>query len=307
VTAHVMTPEERIQGLGATDVVNVAGVGYGSPIETYREKRGEGSPMEPTWRMRMGQILEDAIADAYSESTGRRLARVSTVRHKVYPFLYAHPDRRVIGEPGLVEIKATERRSAYDDGPPPGVRVQCQWQLGLTGRQWCDVAVLSGTSGIDIHRVDRDQALIDALEAMAVDFWQNHVLAGVPPEVDGTDAYRRYLAERHPRELVAEVVATPEQQLLVDELRGATDAEKTAGAHKALVENRIRDSMGDAGRLIARNAVVSWLKEKPRVSWKDVAEVMARATRQDLAAFAAADTEGKEGPRVLRVKWQTDE
>lgn len=305
---HALSAEERVAGLGATDIAALVGVStYRTPIDVYQEKVGESAPVEQTWRMRMGQILEDAIADAYSESTGRKLAKVSTVYHKQYSFLFAHPDRRIVGEPGLVEIKATERRSSYDDGPPPAVRVQCQWQMALTDRLFCDVAVLSGTSGIDIHTVERDQDLIDALTEAAVAFWQEHVIPRVPPPVDGTDAYRRYLVSMHPREEVEELVATAEQVLLLDELKAAKAAKKAAEQHESLVENRIREAMGTAGRLLAPNAVVTYRVEEPRVSWKDVADVMARATRSDLAVYVAADKEGKEGPRVLRVKWKDPE
>ncbi len=301
----VLTAEQRTTGLGATDIAGIVGVStYRTPIQVYQEKVGDSEPVEQTWRMRMGQILEDAIADAYSESTGRRLAKMSTVHHKAHPFLFAHPDRRIVGEPGLVEIKATERRSSYDDGPPPAVRVQCQWQMALTDRLFCDVAVLSGTSGIDIHTIERDQELIDALTDAAVTFWQDHIVPHVPPPVDGTDAYRRYLIAMHPREQVEEVVATAEQVLLLDELKAATASVRTAEQHQSLVENRIREAMGTAGRLLAPNAVVTYHQEKPRCSWKGIAEVMARATRSDLATYVAADIEGKKSPRVMRVKWK---
>ena len=301
----VLTSEERTAGLGATDIAAIVGVStYRTPIDVYLEKTGEAEPQEQTWRMRMGQILEDAIADAYSESTGRKLARMSTVYHKSFPFLYVHPDRRIVGEPGLVEIKATDRRAAYSDGPPPAVRVQCQWQMALTDRLFVDVAVLSGTTGIDTYTVDRDQDLIDALEAAALEFWTQHVVKRIPPEIDGTDAYRRYLATRNPRESEVELIATPEQQLLLDELQQATAAVKAAESHKTLLENRILDQMGDAGRLVAPNAVVTYRVEAPRVSWKDVAEVMALDTSVSLDAYRAADLAGKTGKRTPRFHWK---
>lgn len=301
----VLTAEERLTGLGATDVAAIVGVSpYRTPIEVYLEKVGDAEPQEQTWRMRMGQILEDAIADAYSESTGRKLARVSTIRDREFPFLYTHPDRRIVGEPGLVEIKATDRRSAYSDGPPPAVRVQCQWQMSLTDRLFVDVAVLSGTTGIDTFTVERDQDLIEALRAAALDFWTRHVTKRVPPEIDGTDAYRRYLATRHRTTSEVELVATAEQVLLLDELRAAIEAVKSAEAHEQLLRNRITDQMGDAARLVAPNAVVTYRFESPRVSWKDVAEVMARATGSDLDAYRAADVEGKDRPRVPRFTWK---
>lgn len=305
--AKVLTAEERLNGLGGTDVAALVGVStFRSPIEVYREKRGEAAPQELTWRMRMGQLLEDAIADAYVEKTGRRLARMGVVFHPDYPFLYVHPDRRVIGEPGLVECKATEHRRDYDNGVPARVRVQANWQMALTGRLWVDVVVLGGTSDIDTIRVERDQELIDALVEAAVAFWKR-IQDGTPPDIDGSEAYRRYLTERHPRDTGEELVATPEQQLLLDELRAATAGVKAADEHRSLLENRLREVMGDATRLLSPNAVVTWRSEAPRTPWKNVAEALCERAGLDIEEEAQRAKEGLEGPRVMRISWKGNE
>jgi putative phage-type endonuclease len=284
MSVAILTAEERTQGLGGTDVAAIVGVSsYRTPIEVYLEKRGERPAQEQSWRMRMGQILEDAIADAYAESTGRQLVRIGVVRHKTYPFLYVHPDRRVVGEPGLVECKATSRASSYADGPPPAVRVQTNWQMALTDRLWVDVAVLSATDDIAIHRVDRDQGLIDALIEAAVAFWTDHVQTGIPPEVDGTDAYRRYLAARH-QPVEEERTATAEQVLLLDELRLAQRAEKDAAEHVALIKNRLAEQMGTATRLLAPQGNVTYRMQK-----------------------ASEYVVKREETRVLRVNWKKEE
>ena len=258
MSVAILTAEERKQGLGGTDVAAIVGVStYRSPIEVYLEKRGEAPAQEQTWRMRLGQIFEDAIAEAYAEKTGRKLARVGVVRHKAHPFLYVHPDRTIIGEPGLVECKKTDDPSQYAGGPPPRVKVQCQWQMGLTGRLWVDV-VRPVPGDIAIDRIERDQDLIDDLIEAAVDFWEQLILRGIPPDIDGTDAYRRFLQERFPREEVEERVATAEQVLLLDEWHRAAQAYKAAETHKKLVENRIAEAMGDAGRLLSPMAVASY-------------------------------------------------
>lgn len=302
---RVLTAEERLQGLGGTDVAALVGLStFRSPIEVYREKRGEAPPQEMTWRMRMGQLLEDAIVDAYVEQTDRRVARMGVVFHPDYPFLYVHPDRRIIGEPGLVEAKATEHRRDYEDGVPPRVRVQCNWQMALTGREFVDVVVLGGTSDIDTIRIERDQALIDALVDAAVEFWNHRVLAGVPPDIDGSEAYRRYLTQRHPRDTGEELVATPEQQLLLDELQVAGRAVKEADEHRSLLENRLREAMGAATRLLSPNAVVTWRTEGPRTPWKAVAEQLAERAGLDIEEEAQRAKEGLEGPRVLRINWK---
>jgi putative phage-type endonuclease len=302
----VLTAEQRREGLGATDVATIVGVSsYRAPIEVWAEKTGEGQPQPQSWRMRMGQLLEDGIAEAYTEQTGRKLVRIGVVYHRDYPFLYCHPDRRIVGEPGLVEIKATEHRRDYDNGVPPRVQVQCQFQMAITGRLFVDVAVLAGTtSGIDTIRIDRDQELIDALVTEAARFWNDYVLTGIRPPADGTEAYRRYLTSQHPKDSGDELVATPEQQLLLDELQRATRATREAESHRQLLENRLREAMGDATRLIAPSAVVTWRQENPRTPWKDVAEQIADKAGIDIEEAAQAAKAGLERPRVLRVSWK---
>jgi putative phage-type endonuclease len=301
----VLTAEERLAGLGATDVAAIVGVSkYATPIDVYLEKRGEQPPKEQTARMRMGQLLEDAIADAYSEQTGRRLARMGVVFHRDYPHLFVHPDRRIVGEPGLVEIKATMHAREYEHGVPAGVAVQCQWQMALTGRLFVDVVVLGGTHGIEEPiRVDRDQELIDALIDVANRFWHENVLAGVPPAVDGSDSYRRYLAERR-RETEVELVATAEVQLVLEELAQATVAQKRAEAHVELLKNRIREAMGDATRLVSPRAVVTWRTEAPRTPWKELCLALAAEFGIDIDQRAEALKATLEGQPVLRIAWR---
>lgn len=280
MSVRILTQEERRRGLGATDVASLVGVAqYRTPIDVYLEKTGQSPPQEQTWRMRLGQLFEDAIADAYAESTGRKLARTGVVVHKRYPYLYAHPDRKVIGEPGLVEIKKT--RWAFGEEPPVGYRVQAQFQMALTGRLWCDIASFSGDD-IDVHRVERDQELIDSLIEAAVAFWTDNVQAGVPPEVDGTDAYRRYLAALHePTE--EERTATSEQVLLLDELRDIQAQSKVLEESERLIKNRLAEQMGSASKLIAPQGSVTYRMTK-----------------------ASEYVVKREAARVLRVNWKKE-
>ncbi len=169
-----------------------------------------------------------------------------------------------------------------------------------------DVVVLGGTSDIDTIRVERDQELIDALVDAAVAFWKR-VQDGIAPDIDGSDAYRRYLTERHPRDTGEELVATPEQQLLLDELQAATSGVKVADEHRSLLENRLREAMGAATRLLSPNAVVTWRTEAPRTPWKNVAEALAERAGLDIEEEAQRAKEGLESPRVMRISWKGNE
>lgn len=299
----MLTTEERRKGLGATDVAAIVGVSpYRSPIEVYREKLGLEEPFEMSERMRWGQLLQDAVKQGYEEQTGRRLfERAAPLRHKTHRILYGHPDYYVYGEPGLLEVKtAVSRRGWDEDSAPAHVRVQCQWYLGLSGRAWCDIALLSSTSTLTVIRIAHDPELYEALVLAAVRFWRDHVETRVEPPPDASEAYRRHLAEKFPRSSDIQLIATPEQVLLIDELRAADAAEKAAKRHVDELENRIRAAMADAAELISPDGRITYRTEKPRVRWQEVAETIAVDTGAVVAEYAARDMEGRDGPRVLR-------
>lgn len=296
-----MNDRDRRTYLGGPSVAAIVGVSpYLAPIDVWRFSRGLDDGPEVTERMRLGTLLEQAISDAYCEQTGRKVRRIGYVGHKTHEFLGGHPDRMVVGEPGILEAKAAVTRRGYsEDEVPPHVRVQCQWYMGLTGRQWTDVVLLANLSILPV-RVDFDAELYQALEEAAVRFWIDHVLAGVEPPPDSTESYRRHLAEKFPHSTDVELIATPEQALLIEELHLADVAEKGAKRHVDELENRIRAAMGEAAVLISSDGRITYRTEKPRVRWQNVAEAIAADTGAAIADYAARDTEGRDGPRVLR-------
>lgn len=309
----VVPDRDRRTYLGGPAVAAIVGVSpYLAPIDVWRYARGLDDGPEVTERMRLGTLLEQAIADAYCEQTGRKVRRIGFVPHRMYPFLGGHPDRMVVGEPGILEAKAAVTRRGYtEDEVPPHVRVQCQWYMGLTGRLWTDVVLLANLSILPV-RVEHDPDLYAALEEAAVRFWTDHVETGIEPPPDGTEAYRKHLAEKFPRSAEVELIATPEQALLVEELRNAEAAEKAAKRHVDELENRIRAAMGEAAVLISPDGRITYRTEKPRVRWQEVAQAIAadwepfRASAL-IAEYAARDTEGRDGPRVLRKSFAKSE
>lgn len=308
-----MTEVDRRTYIGGTAIAALAGVSpYSSPISVWRYMTGRDDGPEVTERMRLGTLLEQAIADEYCAQTGRKVRRIGYVGHKSYPFLGGHPDRIIQGEPGLLEAKASASTRGYsDDDVPPHVRVQCQWYLGLTGRQWCDVVLLAHM-GLHPVRIDFDPDLYEALVELGLRFYRENVLRDVEPPPDGSEAYRRHLAEKFPRSSEVQLVATPEQALLVEELRTADAAEKAAKRHVDELENRIRAAMGEAAELISPDGRITYRTEKPRVRWQEVAEsIAADYAGLDAAAvvatFSAKDTEGRIGPRVLRKHFAKSE
>lgn len=253
---------DRSTYLGATDIAALVGVSqYKAPIDVYRFKV-EGAPDIAGDAARIGLLLEPIIVAEYEHQTGYTTRRQNEAVHPDYPFIRVHPDRIIVGQPGLMDAKASQYAHGYGepgtDDVPPAVRVQMAVLMGVTRRLWADVALFKGTGGLTVYRVHHDPELYGQLVAVAVDFWQHHILAKVPPPADGSEGYRKFLADRYPTDAGTEMVATPEVALLVEELDAAQAAEKAAKEHVGLVKNRLMDAMGEHSVLLASAGKVTW-------------------------------------------------
>lgn len=293
---------DRRAYLGATDIAAIVGVSpWAAPIDVYREKV-EGIESAVSAEMEWGLLLEPAICNGYTFQTGRRLFRRNEIVHPDYPFLRFHPDRLVYDEPGVFDGKATWQRGGGKYGEPgtdqvpPHVRVQMVIYCGATGRQWADVGLLRRPP-LAVYRVPADPVLYEWLIGEAVRFWQEHVMAEVPPPPDGTKGYSRYLAETYPQSEELELVATAEQQLVVDELRAAVIATKAAEQHEEALKNRLKKAMGTASVLLAPGARITYRNAAPTPRWKEIAGRIAGVAGVSAELYRALDVADRIGPR----------
>jgi putative phage-type endonuclease len=127
----------------------------GQPTETYKSAE-----------MQHGIDTEPEARAAYSARTGLLVEEVGFIRH---PKLEAgaSPDG-LVGEDGLIEIKCVQPATMLDlidsRQVPKEHRLQMQWQMAVTGRDWCDYVVyqpkLPEQLKLLIIRVPRDQPTI---------------------------------------------------------------------------------------------------------------------------------------------------
>lgn len=146
--------ERRRSYLGGTDVAAILEVHpFRTPRMVYLEKKGLVEPPVLNESMVHGQNLELYVMRLYRLETGRRLHRSRFFRHREFPFLGVNPDYEVRGERGLLECKTASQWAGEEFGDAPDAipnryRVQCLWQLALTGREWCDLGVLIGGAAV---------------------------------------------------------------------------------------------------------------------------------------------------------------
>lgn len=301
--------EERRTYLGGADLADIAGVGFGDPFSVYQDKLGIGEPRRTSRRMRMGQLLEAGGATAYAEVRSEGEGRTVEVRryrkrlpHPRYEFLGGNPDRWIVGEKGLVEVKTTMADDEYgepgSDEVPKRVQVQCQWYLRLTGKAFIDVALVRGTAGVEIYTLRPDQAFGEALEELGVDFWTNHVEKRVPPDVDGSSGAREWIRKQFPRPHYLPAIATDEQWLAIRDMAELDAQIKALEARKDELGVRLAAAIADRAGLVAvmdgKRVAAMLPMQAGRVSWKAVADELAKFTPPELYALAVGKHTGAE-------------
>ena len=157
--------ENRSTYLGGADIAAIAGVHpYKTALGVYLEKTGFKPAAEPTQAMVHGRNLKVYIARCYRRLTGRRVHRSRFYRDRDVPFFAVNPDYEVRGERPLrlVQCKTTgyfagQAFGDEADAVPDHYFVQCMWQVAITGRSVCDLAVLIGGQDLRIYSISRDE------------------------------------------------------------------------------------------------------------------------------------------------------
>ncbi|MGW4889644.1 YqaJ viral recombinase family nuclease [Streptomyces murinus] len=255
--------EAREKGVGGSDVAAILGMdGHGGALRVWLEKTGQ-APERHDARLeraaRRGHRLESLVAEFFAEESGLVvLDSPGTLQHVDHPHWIANPDRLTAAddgqardELGVLECKSRTWRSARNEGwhgdqAPDRPAIQAHWYLTVTGYQHAHVAGLIDDE-LEWWRLERDEELC-ALLADAVDrFWHDHVLAGLPPKPDGTDATTELLARLWNAREEATVEVDPVETMLLKQRRREL-REEIAGRADELgeVENRMRQLAGDA-------------------------------------------------------------
>lgn len=266
--------------LGGSDVAAVLGLSpWKTPLALYEEKRralaGEGEPDRDSVVKRRGKRWESVALEMLVEALGERDITASVLytntrsQIEADPWMRAEIDAELLVKPtGAVwnaEIKTVSPFNVKEWGDPETDEIpthyaaQVQWGLMVNNRNTCVVGALFGADVMKPYIVERDEAVIDWLRAGAIDFWQNHVLAGVPPKpMTVGDLDRLY-----PKARDAIVVADPAVTKLALRYRALEAEVKARTAEQEALEFEIRQFMGDAALLALTP------DGKPAFQWKD--------------------------------------
>jgi putative phage-type endonuclease len=266
--------EVRKNGIGGSDAASAVGLNpYMSPLELWLIKTGRDAnlprpdPNDTTSPTYWGALLEPIVAASYTKQTGNKVRRVNAVlRHPTIPFMLANVDREVVGDRNvqLLECKTSGEFGArfWRDGVPEYVQLQVQHQLAVTGKLAADVAVLLCGQKLEVHRIERDDALIARLIELEAAFWRL-VEADIPPPADGSDSADRALRCLYPG-AGGTVDFTGDRRLssvFADLVAVRADIEARQ-QFEAQLKQAIQQAMGEADRAEFETGSVSYKRSK---------------------------------------------
>ncbi|WP_442807599.1 YqaJ viral recombinase family nuclease [Trinickia soli] len=297
----------RRTGIGGSDAAAAVGLNpYMSTLELWLEKTGRAdglprpSPDDTTSPTYWGTLLEPIVAASYTKQTGNRVRRINAVlRHPTIPWMLANLDREIVGVPDvqILECKTAGEFGArlWRDGVPEYVQIQVQHQLAVTGKAAAHVAVLLCGQALEVHRIERDDALIGRLIELEARFWR-FVQTDTPPQADGSESADRALRHLYPGN--GETVDFSNDRRLssvfADLVAVRAEIERRE-AQGALLKQTLIQAMGDATRAVFETGSVSFKRSKdsPTV---DLARLLA-----DHPAFATQYATTKPGSRRFLV------
>jgi putative phage-type endonuclease len=256
----------RNKGIGGSDASVILGFNkYKSPLQLFLEKTGQIEPEEAGESAYWGNVLEDVVAKEFSIRTRLKVKRKNAIlQHPEYPFILANVDRLIVGERTGLECKTASeylKGEWVDDEIPAQYLIQCQHYMLATGYQSWWIAVLIGGNKFIYKKIERDEEIIHYLIQEEKNFWENHVLANIPPMVDGSEASTNLLKSLYPTAIEGTEINLPlESDTIIQELEETKAELKIAKKRVSELENRLKEMLKDHETGFSSNHIITWEK-----------------------------------------------
>lgn len=267
----------RRNGIGGSDASVVAGLNkYKSPFTLFLEKTGQidaddvfvtdedGAFVSGSEAAYFGTKDEEAVASEFALRSKLKVRRDNRMMaHKDFPFMIANIDRRIVGTNEILECKiASEYLKGEWEGDdlPQQYYIQGMHYLAVTGAEAIWFAVKIGGNKFVHKRIERDEEAIQALITIERNFWENHIMTGFAPPIDGTDASSDFLSKMFPGVPNSETILDDDTDKIIAELEDAKVSKKKIDELVKMYENQLKQKLGDIETGLTSNYKVTWKK-----------------------------------------------
>lgn len=256
--------EFRKSGIGGSDASVVCGINrYKSPVELWMEKTGRQPPQEAGESAYWGTQLERIVREEFIKRTGIEVKLAKCIlQSEEFPFMQANLDG-VCHDPNygdcIFEAKTASafKLGEWENSIPDEYMLQIQHYMAVTGFKAAYIAVLIGGNTFKWRRVERDEEIISALIQLENDFWKC-VENDMPPQIDGSEASAKFLAEKFAECKKAQINLPSEAEKLIEQYSEACEKLTELTEQKQLAENRLKEMLGENEVGVIGGNIVSW-------------------------------------------------
>lgn len=267
-------PEGYFDGIGGSVCAAIMGLDKNkSPYDAYlnfvdpstREDLSDNEPV--LW----GQLLERPIGEEAARRLGLTVVhQPKLIKHATIPFMQAHMDFEVVGQPALLEVKARglHMLKQYDLATEDLLdeervldteAVQVHHYLTVSGRERAYLAVLIGGQKLLTFTINRDPEICASIERACTEFWGYVERGEPPPPINVADCNKMWPSQRPG----SWVEATEEIAKAVEERKRLKALIKSATDDLGFAELKVKSFMKDAEELrIGGKKVLTWREQK---------------------------------------------
>jgi predicted phage-related endonuclease len=268
-----LAARNAVDTVGASEASIVLGVSpHGTPWSFWESKRSPKKEKHGE-ALQRGHRWEPSVLAEYEDESKHQVLTPTAAVHAPsdqlivlsnprLPWLRQSPDAFALDgkQLGQVEAKTAVRAQvwapehgvviehwddAHADLVPPHYAVQGYTQLIVTDLPWVDLCALVPRGmwlGVRWVRLMRDESTQTQIEEALTEWRARHLIAGEPPDLDGSDACNRYLAAKFPSpsgKNKPSRVATQDEQRDLIELADIKARVKVDEARSKILRNKL--------------------------------------------------------------------
>lgn len=216
------------------------------------------------YKMELGNKLEEFVAKEFCLKTGKKVRNINGIlKNDKYPFAIANIDRAVVGEKAFLECKVTGSyfKKVWEVGVPIHIQIQVNHYMAVTGATHCYVCALVSNEGLYIHKIDRDEEIIEEIMNMEAMFWNQCVLGDNIPSPDGSSDYSNVLKEYYKNSKEEEILLF-EQENIIERYDEINMLSKEIENEKKKIEQHIQNQMKEYEIAYIGDRRVTWKKQE---------------------------------------------